>query len=49
MFLPPRNNLISQGSAVDLIGGDNFGVLLDPANSLKVENLFESDIYYERL
>lgn len=43
------NNLIGQGSAVDLIGGDNFGVLLDPANSLKVENLFESDIYYERI
>ena len=41
-------NLISQGSTVDLIGGDNFGVLLDPANSLKVENLFESEIFYER-
>ncbi len=41
-------NLISQGSTVDLIGGDNFGVLLDAANSLKVENLFESEIFYDR-
>lgn len=41
-------NLISQGSTVDLIGGDNFGVLLDAANSLKVENLFESEVFYDR-
>ena len=44
----PAPNIIGQGSIVDNIGGDDFGVLLDPANSLKVENLFESEIFYER-
>jgi putative aldouronate transport system substrate-binding protein len=40
-------NLIGQGTKVDMVGGDTFGVLLDPANSLKVENLFTSDIFME--
>mgnify|MGYP000140398490 CR=1 FL=1 len=31
----------------DPIGGDNFGVLLDPANSLEVSNLFTSDMFKE--
>lgn len=38
-------NLIGQGTKVDNVGGDTFGVLLDPANSLKVEDLFTSDIF----
>ena len=37
------DNLINQGSTIDNVGGDYFGVLLDPANSLKVENLFTSE------
>lgn len=44
----PLDNLINQGSKVDLLGRDNFGVLLDPANSLTVENLFTSDVFYDR-
>lgn len=44
----PGDNLINQGSKVDLLGRDNFGVLLDPANSLTVENLFTSDVFYDR-
>ncbi len=44
----PGNNLINQGSIVDLVGRDYFGVLLDPANSLTVENLFTSDVFYDR-
>ena len=42
------DNLISQGSIIDNVGGDNFGVLLDPVNSLKVENLFTSDEFKEK-
>lgn len=44
----PTDGLINQGSKVDLLGRDVFGVLLDPANSLKVENLFTSDVFLER-
>ena len=42
------DNMISQGSIIDNVGGDNFGVLLDPVNSLKVENLFTSDVFKEK-
>ncbi len=42
------DNLISQGTGVDPVGGDWFGVLLDPANSLTVENLFTSDLFKEK-
>lgn len=41
------DNLMNQGSIVDNIGGDWFGVLLDPANSLTVENMFTSDVFKE--
>ena len=41
------DNMIGQGTIVDSVGGDYFGVLLDPANSLQVENLFTSDIFKE--
>jgi len=42
-----QDNILSQGSSVDPIGGDFFGSLLDTVNSLKVENTFESSIYYD--
>ncbi len=41
-------DLMNLGSVVDDVGGDWFGVLLDPANSLKVENMFTSDIFLEK-
>jgi putative aldouronate transport system substrate-binding protein len=40
-----NNTLISQGTIIDNVGGDYFGVLLDPVNSLKVENLYTSDAF----
>ncbi len=42
----PQDATISQSMKVDALGGDNFGVLLDPENSLVVEDLFSSDTYY---
>jgi len=42
-----QDNLLTQGSCVDNIAGDYFGTLLDPANSLKIENVYESDLYKE--
>lgn len=36
-----------QTLVMDSVGGDTFGVLCDPVNSLEVTNLFESDMYYE--
>jgi len=42
-------NWFSQGSVIDPIGGDNFGVLLDPINSLEVSNLFGCDEWYEKM
>lgn len=44
----PGDGLINQGSTVDLLGRDVFGVLLDPTNSLTVENLFTSEVFKER-
>jgi len=41
------DNLVSQGSIIDLVGGDIFGVLTDPANSLKLEDCFTSDYFKE--
>jgi putative aldouronate transport system substrate-binding protein len=38
-------NITSQASQVDFVGGDTFGVLLDPAKSLKVSDFFKSDSY----
>ncbi|MBR5897176.1 MAG: extracellular solute-binding protein, partial [Lachnospiraceae bacterium] len=40
-----QDNMLSQGSCVDPVGGDYYGSLLDPANSLKVENVYESEIF----
>lgn len=41
-------NTFGQGSVVDPIGGDWFGVLMDPVNSLEVEDLFSSDEFMNR-
>lgn len=43
----PQDATITQGVKVDNIGGDNFGVLLDPENSLVVEDFFASQQYYD--
>ena len=42
-----QDNMLTQGSCVDNIGGDYYGTLLDSANSLKVENVYESDVFKE--
>lgn len=42
-----QDNALSQGSSVDPIGGDYYGSLLDPQNSLAVENVYESDLFRE--
>ncbi len=42
-----QDNLLTQGSCVDNIAGDYFGALLDPSNSLKIENVYESDLFRE--
>lgn len=41
----PQSATLSQGPKVDAIGGDTFGVLLDPENSLKVEDLYTSQAF----
>lgn len=41
----PVTSSLSQLRAIDFLGGNNFGVLLDGGNSLEVSNLFESDEY----
>lgn len=43
----PQEATLSQGPEVDAIGGDTYGVLLDPINSLEVSNLYSSDIFKE--
>lgn len=45
--LMPQEATLTQGPAVDAVGGDNFGVLLDPENSLVVEDMFTSEAFYE--
>lgn len=42
---PWNYGYLGQKLAYDAIGGDVFGVLLDPANSLEVSNLFTSDMF----
>jgi len=42
-----QDNTLTQGSSVDNIAGDYYGTLLDPANSLKVEDVYSSDIFKE--
>ncbi len=42
-----QDNGLTQGSSVDNIAGDYFGCLLDPANSLKIEDVYSSDVFKE--
>ena len=42
-----QDNELTQGSSVDNIAGDYFGTLLDPKNSLKIEDVYSSDIFKE--
>ena len=42
-----QDNGLSQGSSVDPVGGDYYGGLLDPQNSLKVEDVYTSDTFKE--
>ncbi len=42
-----QDNLLTQGSCVDNVAGDYYGALLDPANSLKIENVYESALFKE--
>lgn len=44
---PNRSTHLGNMMIYDDIGNDTFGVLLDPANSLKVENLYESQEFLE--
>ncbi len=41
----PQEATLQQHNRYDPIGGDNFGVLLDPENSLVVEDFWSSDLF----
>ena len=45
VFAPLSN--LTQYMFYDPIGGDPYGVLLDPVNSLQVENLFASQVFHD--
>ena len=40
--------VVPGGSIVDPVGGDNFGVLDDPANSMEIVDMFKCDTFKER-
>ena len=42
VFTSDKGTNVSQGIEVDAVGGDYFGALLDPVNSLTVEDMFTS-------
>ena len=43
VFLPNKSTHLRNVIQYDDLGNDNFGVLMDPVNSLEVTNLFESE------
>lgn len=43
----PQTGSLQATLLYDRLGGDNYGVLLDPVNSLEVSDLFSSDMYYD--
>lgn len=47
VFLPNKNTHLRNVIQYDDLGNDNFGVLMDPVNSLEVTNLFESEQFLE--
>ena len=46
-FYMDKSSIVSQCLVVDMVGGDPFGVLNDPVNSLEVTDLFTGDQYME--
>ena len=42
-----KGTVVGQCLSIDQLGSDPFGVLLDPTNSLEVEDLFSSDVYMD--
>lgn len=42
-----QDNWLNQGSVVDAVGGDYYGALMDPINSLTLENVYETDLFKE--
>lgn len=42
-----QDNTLTQGASVDNIAGDYYGTLLDPANSLEIEDVYSSDLFKE--
>ena len=46
-FFMDKSSIVSQCLVVDQVGGDNFGVLNDPINSLEISDLFTGDQYME--
>lgn len=42
-----QDNFLTQGSSVDNLGGDYYGTLLDPENSLVVKDVYSSDVFKE--
>ena len=47
VIYPWGRSLLNQKFVYDPIGGDDFGVLLDPINSLEVSDLFSSDMFMD--
>ncbi len=47
VFTSDKGTNVSQGIEVDAVGGDYFGALLDPVNSLTVEDMFTSQQYMD--
>lgn len=45
--MAPQEATLSQGPLVDNLGGDFFGVLVDPANNLEVVDMFQTDEFRE--
>lgn len=44
-FYMDKSSIVSQCLVIDAVGGDNFGVLNDPMNSLEVTDLFSGEQY----
>lgn len=40
-----QDNNLTQGSSVDNIAGDYYGVLMDPQNSLEITDVYSSDLF----
>lgn len=40
-----QDNNLTQGSSVDNIAGDYYGVLMDPQNSLEISDVYSSDLF----